>query len=100
MRRWNIFSITSILALAWVIVAALVMLFTNSAPGALVMFPSQRFIHNLPADAAITAGNAFSVTLSGTEPDLARRLYRSGAWLVLPAGLTGCLKPPSAFTKS
>jgi uncharacterized membrane protein YfcA len=70
---------------------------TDAAPGALVFFPTTALMSNLPPDTAVTGGSVISVTLSSTKPHLTRKLYAAGAWLVLPAGLTGCLKPPSAF---
>ena len=97
MQRWNIYSITSVIAAAWLALSAGVMWATDAAPGALVFFPSNALMSNLPDDTAVTGGNRISVTLSSTEPHLTRKLYAAGAWLVLPAGLTGCLKPPQAF---
>jgi hypothetical protein len=97
MRRWNIFSIISVIVAAWLVLSASVMWATDAAPGALVFFPSTAFMQNLPDETAVTGGSNFFVTLSSTEPHLTRKLYSAGAWLVLPAGLEGCLKPPSAF---
>jgi hypothetical protein len=47
-------------------------------------------MQSAPADAAILGMNRFTVTLAN-RPELAAELYDAGAWLVLPAGLTGCL---------
>jgi hypothetical protein len=52
---------------------------------------------NLPNGIAITGGSLIMVKFSSTKPNLTRKLYSAGARLVLPAGLTGCLKPPSTF---
>lgn len=60
-------------------------------------FPTNTLMSNLPTDTAVTGGSAISVTLSSTKPHVTRKLYAAGAWFVLPAGLTCCLKPPSAF---
>lgn len=98
MLRWNIFSIISLIGAAWVGLSAGVMYFTDAAPGALVLFPPEHLLRNLPETAAITGSTPYSITLSSVEPNLTRRLYLAGAWLVLPAGLTGCLSPLAAFT--
>lgn len=97
MRRWNIFSIISVLFAAWLALSASVMWATDAAPGAMVFFPSHALMSNLPDGAAVTGGSSIMVTFSSTEPHLTQKLYGAGAWLVLPAGLTGCLKPPKAF---
>nr|WP_323778329.1 hypothetical protein [Amylibacter sp.] len=98
MLRWNIFSIISLIGAAWVGLSAAVMYFTDAAPGALVLFPPKHMLRNLPDTAAITASTQYSITLSSVDPDLTKRLYHAGAWLVLPAGLTGCLTPPKPLT--
>lgn len=77
--------------LGWLAVIALVMRFSDAAPGAVVLLPSDALLANLPADAAILTANSFSITLTSDTPEFARRLYQSGAYLVLPAGLLGCL---------
>lgn len=97
MLRWSIFSTISLIAAAWLALSATVMWATDAAPSAFVLFPSDRFLSNVPPSASVTNGSRVSVVLSSTEPHLTRKLYAAGAWLVLPAGLTGCLKPPEAF---
>lgn len=74
----------------WVAVLAGVMLTSDRAPAALVMMPDAAFLTNLPEGVAITAQNAVSVTVIGSEEGFAASLYRAGAWLVLPSGLRGC----------
>ncbi|MGR3792842.1 hypothetical protein [Vannielia sp. SX4] len=86
-----------LLLAAWVAVMAAVMRFSDAAPAAVVMLPSQGFIAALPPDAAILSQNAVSLTLKSDTPGFAARLYRAGALLVLPAGLTGCLPLPGAL---
>lgn len=76
--------------MGWVAVLATVMLLSDGAPAALVMFPDTAFLAGLPEGIAITGQNAISVTLTGQTPDIARVLYHAGATLVLPAGLLGC----------
>ena len=74
----------------WVAVLAAVMSVSDAAPAALVMFPSVAFFEALPAGVSITSQNAISVTVAGDAQGFAPTLYKSGAWLVLPAGLLGC----------
>ena len=97
MQRWNIFSITSVIVASWLTVSASVMWATDAAPGAFVLLPSAKLMSNLPNGAAITGGSHIMVQFSSTEPHLTRKLYAAGAWLVLPAGLTGCMKPQNTF---
>lgn len=78
----------------WVAVLVLVGLLSDAAPAQVVILPSAHLIENLPPDVAIMDSARFSVTLESDDPALARRLYASGARLVLPAGLPGCLPLP------
>lgn len=77
-------------AAGWIAILAGVMRFAPDAPSALVILPTAVMLAHLPAGAAITSIGPYSVTLRG-GPDLVAQLYASGAHLVLPAGLTGCL---------
>ncbi|KMW58609.1 hypothetical protein AIOL_003587 [Candidatus Rhodobacter oscarellae] len=79
---------------------ALVMRFTDAAPAAVVILPSKPFIAAMPEGIAILSQNRLTLTLRDDGPDLAARLYASGAWLVLPAGLTGCLPLPKTLRQS
>lgn len=74
----------------WIAVMGLVMRFSDAAPAAVVPFPTKGFLHNLPTQAAILDVNGLAVTFAN-RPALAGELYAAGAWLVLPAGLAGCL---------
>ena len=47
-----------------------------------------------PNKVEFRAKGSTSVTLTAERPGLARALYRQGAWVVLPAGLRGCLPMP------
>ncbi len=78
-----------VVVLGWIAVMALVMRLSDVAPGAVVPFPGT-VMANLPEDAAILGLNPWAVTLAN-RAGLTRDLYAAGAWLVLPAGLTGCL---------
>lgn len=92
MRRvLSISSIISLIAAGWIGLSALVMVLTDAAPGAIVILPPDRLLRALPEGAAITSVGAMSVTVS-VAPGRTRALYAAGAWLVLPAGLTGCLQ--------
>lgn len=79
-----------LLFVAWLAILALVMRLTGDAPAALVLFPPATLLANLPQGAGITAIGPVSVTIKG-GPGLVAALYKAGAPLVLPAGLTGCL---------
>ncbi|MEM7439550.1 MAG: hypothetical protein AAF393_08125 [Pseudomonadota bacterium] len=89
--------ISAILA-AWIGLSAAVMALTDAAPGAWVVMPSDALMQNLPDGAAVTDVDGVTVTLK-SAPGLTADLYAAGAWLVLPAGLTGCLRPPEDFAK-
>ena len=71
---------------------------TDAAPGALVVFPNAALLANLPDGVAVTDAGGMSLTVK-SNPGLTAELYAAGAWLVLPAGLTGCLRPPEAFVE-
>jgi hypothetical protein len=78
--------------LGWIGTLALVMRLGGEAPAALVLFPPEGLVGNLPEGVAVVSAGLVSVTLQGnTESGLVADLYRLGAALVLPAGLTGCL---------
>ncbi len=79
-----------IVAIGWIAILAGVMRLAPDAPSALVFLPTATMLAHLPDGAAITSVGPYSVTLRG-GPDLVAQLYASGAHLVLPAGLTGCL---------
>lgn len=72
----------------------LVMLFSDAAPAAVVFWPGPDFLAKTPAGTAVLSASRVSVTLSNDMPGFAQALYRAGALLVLPAGLTGCLPMP------
>lgn len=74
----------------WMAVMAFVMRFSEAAPAAVVPWPTRAFLKDLPPEAAILDVNGLAVTFAN-RPDLAKDLYAAGAWLVLPAGLVGCL---------
>lgn len=60
-------------------------------PAVSVLFPTNSFLSALPDDTAILTLSTVSITLVSEHPDLVQRLYGAGAWIVLPADLTGCL---------
>ncbi len=84
----------------WIGVMAIVMVATDAAPGAVVIMPSQTLIANLPDGAAILGRSPISLTLASDASGFGRALYSAGAWLVLPAGLTGCLPLPKAAAQA
>lgn len=86
-----------LLFLGWVSTLIMVGLVTDEAPASVVLFPSTAFVDNLPEDVAVLEWGNMSVTLVAQQPNVARRLYQSGAWIVLPAGLRGCLPLPASL---
>lgn len=80
-----------VLGLGWLGVLVGVGLFSDAAPASVVVLPSRHFLATLPPDFAVIEQGARTITLTSEAPGAARRLYASGAFLVLPAGLPGCL---------
>ncbi|MGC1497069.1 MAG: hypothetical protein WA790_14760 [Sulfitobacter sp.] len=78
------------IVIGWTAVLAGVMLVSDAAPAALVMFPDATFLRDLPDDVAILSQSAISVTLISKAPGFSTALYQAGAHIVLPAGLLGC----------
>ena len=70
---------------------ALVMRLSDTAPAAIVLFPPKGFIKQLPDGFAVLGYSNIALTIASDTKDFAGTLYDSGAWLVLPAGLKGCL---------
>ncbi|MBW4709952.1 hypothetical protein KX928_19385 [Roseobacter sp. YSTF-M11] len=80
----------------WLSVLVVVGLFTDAAPASVVVFPTDDLLQNLPPDVGIIGRSIISITLVSEQAGFARALYNSGALLVLPAGLPGCLPLPAA----
>ena len=78
-----------LVAVGWVGTLALVMRVAG-APAALVILPPDGFVAELPKGISVVSSGPVSLTLRGGD-DLVATLYKLGAPLVLPAGLTGCL---------
>ena len=89
--RWAWLWAIPALPAGWLAVLATVMVLSDDAPAALVLFPSETFLKTLPPTTAIVGKSPVSITLTGDTEGLTRTLYQSGALLVLPAGLAGCL---------
>lgn len=81
-----------LLLVAWLAVLALVLRLGAPAPAALVVLPPEGFWTRLPPSVAVTDQGPLGVTVRSEEPGLVPALYAAGAWLVLPAGLAGCLR--------
>ena len=80
--------------LGWVLVLVAVGLLTDEAPASVVLFPSEDFLNALPVGASVLGTGLYSITLKSDAPRFAQSLYQSGAMIVLPAGLPGCLPLP------
>ncbi len=93
-RHWAL-ALAGVFA-GWVAVLAAVMVLSDAAPGAIVLFPSDQFVANLPDDAAVVGGGPAWVAVRADLPRLGIALYQAGGRLVLPAGLPGCLPLPGA----
>ena len=95
--NWNIsltikwFSLVIFVLIMWITIMALVMRLSDAATAALVLFPPKGFVKELPDGFAILGYSNIALTITSDTKDFAAKLYDSGAWLVLPAGLKGCL---------
>ena len=89
-----VFMAFPIVLMGWIGVLTVVAYVGDGAPAYVVLFPAQNFLENIPESSSILATSIASVTLTSDETGFARALYQSGAWLVLPAGLPGCLPQP------
>ncbi len=78
----------------WITTLALATITSDEAPAYMVLLPSQHLLLNLRDDTEIFATSMISVTLTSDANGFVSYLYKNGAWLVLPAGLAGCLSPP------
>ena len=87
--------IVPVVLVVWIGLMGIVMRLSDAAPGAVILFPNAGLLENLPQNAPILGMNQVALTLAN-RTGLARDLYEAGAWLVLPAGLTGCLPLTSA----
>lgn len=90
----QLFTALPFVILGWVGILSAVSFLTDAAPAYVVLFPNQTVITRLDKDMSILAANTFSMTIASDAPRIAERLYRAGAWLVLPAGLSGCDPDP------
>lgn len=85
----------AVVFVSWIAVMAGMMRFTDAAPAAVVLFPSSALMAQLPEETSILELSRLRLTVANVT-DTTRALYDAGAWLVLPAGLTGCLPLPKA----
>lgn len=83
-----------LLFLGWLSILLTVAILTDEAPAYVVIFPGNALMRGLPGDSSIIAMSEFSVTLTSDAAGFAKSLYGNGAWVVLPAGLPGCLPMP------
>lgn len=79
------------LLVGWIAILSMVALKSDAAPAYVVLFPSDGLLNEISEEASILSVSKFSVTLTSDETGFARSLYNSGALVVLPAGLAGCL---------
>lgn len=91
-RTWALALVAVVLG--WLATLMAVMVFTDAAPGAIVLFPREDFVQRLPDGAAVVGGGAAWVAVRAETEGLGLSLYRAGGRVVLPAGLPGCLPLP------
>ncbi len=96
-KSW-LLSLVAVL-IGWIGVQAAVMRVSDAAPGAIALFPADDFVSHLPANAAVVGTGRYWVAVQHPGPDLGAQIYAAGAWLVLPAGLPGCL-PLTSVTQA
>lgn len=79
--------------LAWLgLLAGVMRLAPQEAPAALVLLWPGQVLSALPPGAVLVGQTPFGPVLRGPK-GLVQDLYAAGAFLVLPAGLTGCGAP-------
>ncbi|MGB0508166.1 MAG: hypothetical protein ACPGGK_18420 [Pikeienuella sp.] len=81
--------------LGWLATLVVTALLTDEAPAYVVLFPPDGFLHSLPDDTAMLSTSSISITLASETKSFVPLLYKNGAWVVLPAGLKGCLPLPA-----
>jgi hypothetical protein len=82
-----------LLVLGWFAVLSLPMLAGAEPPAILVLGPAPDLVSRLGPDVVILAETPVGLVLQSDRPGLAVQLWRAGARLLLPAGLTGCASP-------
>ncbi len=75
----------------WFGTMAALMLVTEAAPAALVIAPDMKILRAASDDVKLMRAGRHILILASEEPGYVKRLYRAGAWLVLPALRNGCL---------
>jgi hypothetical protein len=91
-KRW-VLALLCVVA-GWIGTLMLVMVATDAAPGAIVLFPGDDFVASLPDAAAVVGGGGAWLAVRSDMTGLGVALYRAGGRVVLPAGLPGCLPLP------
>ena len=81
----------SLVILSWSALQTVVMLFTDTAPGAIALFPANDFMAHLPDDVSVVGTGVNRISVRSGAADLGPKLYSAGALIVLPAGLPECL---------
>lgn len=66
-------------------------LFTDAAPGAIALFPSDDFVAQLPKGVSVVGAGSRWIMVRSDDAQLGMNLYAAGARIVLPAGRPGCL---------
>lgn len=77
--------------LVWLFASAGIMVTTELAPGALVLFPGKQFASELPDHIRLLDWRDQRLVVTSEQPGYVQELYAAGAWLVLPARKNGCV---------
>ncbi|MGI9406412.1 MAG: hypothetical protein ACR2O4_08580 [Hyphomicrobiaceae bacterium] len=84
-------AILATLVSGWFAAMAASMLMVERPAAALVIFPNAWSRAALPADIRLIRGGNHTLILTSSKAGYVRRLYKAGAWLVLPSLKNGCL---------
>ena len=86
----HIVTLSCILA-AWFAAIPLIAIIPGISNSVRVYHPSETFLSQLPEGTRIVSWNDQSIAMSSDAPNFVLSLYKSGAKLVLPAGMAGCV---------
>lgn len=83
--------ILSGLVMAWFLTMAVIIRFVDTPSAVMVVAPNFDTLKSLDEDILLVRGGRYVFVMTSTKPGYVKRLYQSGAWLVLPSLRNGCL---------
>jgi hypothetical protein len=92
-------AIMALLLMFWFSVSAAMTFTPGITQAATILFPSNSLMNNLPQDISVLRWDRATASVTSADPDFVRRLYRAGAFMVLPARKAGCLDARAAKAK-